>query len=194
MKQTSGFTLSELLIALAILALIAVFTIPKVLQSQQESKYNTMAKESAGMISVAYSKLRLETGISATTRALDLTPFMNYVKIDTVSQIDFNNTATVRDCSDGSPQTCMRLHNGAILRIWNANNFGAAASTAAIGFIFDPNGQYDGAADSPGKSVQLWLYYDGKVRTQGTLAPSTYSEGVLQSICAACDPPWFHWD
>lgn len=52
-----GFTLAELLIALSILGVIATFTIPKVLQSQQNGKYNTMAKEAIATISQAYQNV-----------------------------------------------------------------------------------------------------------------------------------------
>jgi prepilin-type N-terminal cleavage/methylation domain-containing protein len=40
-----GFTLAELLIALALLGIIASFTIPKVLESSTNAKYKAMAKE-----------------------------------------------------------------------------------------------------------------------------------------------------
>lgn len=46
-----GFTLAELLISLAILGIIATFTIPKLLMNQRVSAYNASAKESAASIS-----------------------------------------------------------------------------------------------------------------------------------------------
>ena len=45
--KPQGFTLAELLIALTILGVIAIFTIPKVLQSQQDTRYSAAAKEVA---------------------------------------------------------------------------------------------------------------------------------------------------
>ena len=51
MKQHPGFTLVELLIALAILGTIATFTIPKVLQTQQDGKFKSIGKEAAGFVS-----------------------------------------------------------------------------------------------------------------------------------------------
>lgn len=50
-----GFTLSELLIALAILGVIAVFTIPKVLQSQQDETKRTVFKVAQQMEKVKVS-------------------------------------------------------------------------------------------------------------------------------------------
>jgi prepilin-type N-terminal cleavage/methylation domain-containing protein len=46
-----GFTLAELLIALAILGVIATFAIPKVLLSQANQKRNAVLKEVIGMLS-----------------------------------------------------------------------------------------------------------------------------------------------
>jgi prepilin-type N-terminal cleavage/methylation domain-containing protein len=71
-----GFTLAELLIALALLGIIASFTIPKVLESSTNAKYKAMAKEAAGMISGAYQNLKLANGLSANTTTCDLTQYM----------------------------------------------------------------------------------------------------------------------
>ncbi len=43
-KPFKGFTLAELLMALAILGVIATFTIPKILGAQQSSSSNAKAK------------------------------------------------------------------------------------------------------------------------------------------------------
>ena len=53
--QNKGFTLSELLIALAILGLIATFTIPKVLQTTESNQRKAVFKETIGSITeIAY--------------------------------------------------------------------------------------------------------------------------------------------
>ena len=54
-----GFTLAELLIALAILGVIATFTIPKILDSGTDSKRNAIAKEIAATVSGAYQNYKI---------------------------------------------------------------------------------------------------------------------------------------
>lgn len=51
-----GFTLAELLISLAILGVIATFTIPKIIKAQQDAKFNAIAKEAATMVTGAYQQ------------------------------------------------------------------------------------------------------------------------------------------
>lgn len=55
-KPIPAFTLAELLIALAILGVIATFTIPKILATQQTQQYNAIAKDDIHMIVGAYQQ------------------------------------------------------------------------------------------------------------------------------------------
>lgn len=50
-RDYKGFTLAELLIALAILGVIATFTIPKILQAQQNQKKQAILKETISIVS-----------------------------------------------------------------------------------------------------------------------------------------------
>jgi prepilin-type N-terminal cleavage/methylation domain-containing protein len=83
-----GFTLAELLISLAILGVIATFTIPKLLQVQQQSSYMGIAKEAMATISGDYGAYISKNKLSTTVGTPDLTPYMNYLIVDTVSLID----------------------------------------------------------------------------------------------------------
>lgn len=66
-QRQSGFTLAELLIALTILGLIATFTIPKILVSQQKQTYNVAEKEAIASVSSACQLYSLGTGASVNT-------------------------------------------------------------------------------------------------------------------------------
>ena len=189
-NRKPGFTLAELLIALAILGVIATFTIPKVITSQQNSKYNAAAKEVAGMIGAAYTVYSQSNTPTANTSAGDLTQYMNFVASDSSSSIDgFYNSGT-RACSS---YPCVRLHNGGMLS-WATAGFTGTNTTNAIYFYFDPDGVVtDGTTNGPGKSVTFWLYYNNRVTSYSNIVAGTVYGGGTANPNATYDPPWFSW-
>lgn len=189
-----GFTLSELLIALAILGVIAVFTIPKVLQAQQGSAFKSAVKEVAGTVTQAESAAQLAGTLSQNSTFGDLTPYLNYVKYDTVTVIDDVQTGSNRTCGAGS-WVCLRLHNGGIISYHLAQSFAGTGTTNGIYFYFDPDGkETDGTTNGPGKSVNMFLYYNGVIRTKATAQPNTVNSFGTYNPVANLDPPWFSWD
>lgn len=192
-----GFTLAELLVALAILGIIATFTIPKLLTTQRDQRWNAAYKEAVSMVSGSYTLLKQERGIQPSTDGLSLTPYMNYVAIGSGENIDqIYNTAGTTTCSSG----CLRLHSGAILRATSRCFYGSS-STNAVTFHFDPDGQVtgDGTAAAPGKAVNIYLYYNGRVTSTDSIAPNTV---VGNSSCnapltnqpdPATKPDWLSW-
>lgn len=191
--RLKGFTLSELLIALAILGVIATFTIPKVLQGQQTSAYKAIAKESLGIVSGAYESLKLKSTPNGTTNGLHLTPYLNYVREDISMQIDaFQNDAVGQSCDAANP--CYILHNGAVLQ-YSAGTFSGTGTTNAIMFYLDPDGKVtDGTTNGPGKSLKTVLYFNGRIATRETLSPGTVFNGSSYNPIAGADPPWFSWN
>lgn len=190
LKHSPAFTLAELLIALAILGVIAVFTIPKLLQSQKNNQLNSITKEAMGAISEAYQAYRQQNTPTAGMTAKALIPYFNYVAADSVGNmsIDFMPTGTGSvACASNEP--CVRLHNGAILFFrWPALN--GTASTNCISFILDPDGKVTNNADS----IKFHLYYNGRITTRGTaLANSNDTEGTYGPDPSQ-DPPWFSWN
>lgn len=87
-KAVLGFTLAELLIALAILGEIAAFTIPKIISSQQNGAYNAKATEAFSMVASAYKLYKLSNTATGSTPLTTLTSYMNYTNIDSTSLLD----------------------------------------------------------------------------------------------------------
>ncbi len=190
---TSGFTLAELLIALTILGVIAVFTIPKILITQQNSRYNAEAHEIVGMVSGAYQMAKLRGDVDMNSSSKDLTPFLNYVSMDTSgTQIDAHPSyggsegGGIDACIPSNP--CFKLHNGGVLRM-NAVPFGGTTTTNLVEFNFDPDGvpANSTSPSAPGKTIAFQLYYDGMVTTRAKLRAGVgWGDGPF-------DPTWFSW-
>ena len=193
-NRFNAFTLAELLIALAILGVIATFTIPKILLAGQNSESNAKVKEAASMIAAAYDLYKMQNATSAVTGIEDLTPYLNYVAMDTASNIDDSYTQGSRACSMDSG-VCLRLHSGAYLQYWPADNFNGVANTNGVPFTIDPDGKVtDGTTNGPGKSIHFFLYYNGRVLDHGNIVPGTnYNNGVTWDPNPAQVPPYFSW-
>lgn len=193
-KRLIGFTLAELLIALAILGVIATFTIPKILSSQQNGKDIATAKEVAATITGAYQQAKLAGIVTSTTKPSDLTPYINYIGLDTSGTlIDAPPSADSSTCNSSNP--CITLHNGGALWFNDARNFGGTSTLNAIEFRFDPDSANNttSTADGPLKAVQFTLYYNGAITTRGQVKSGTSNSGGGFSANPALDPSWFSW-
>ncbi len=86
-----GFTLSEVLITLVIVGVIAAMTIPGIIQSTQEQEYVTSLKKASSILNSAISMIKANEGISPDEWGLvpprdmllidKLLPYLNYVKV-----------------------------------------------------------------------------------------------------------------
>ena len=195
MKQT-GFTLAELLIALAILGVIATFTIPKVLQSQQNSQWKSSAKEAVAMLSGAYQAYQSKNTLSASTLSSDLTPYMNYVRLVTTGTIDHVTGQSTLNCSDTANQQCIALHSGAIMDLPTGNSFGVGDASHYIFMFYDPDGRYSGNTTGPGKSMVFDLHYNGRVTSSDQRQGSdvTFIWGTPETYGPDPVADWFSWN
>ncbi len=188
-----GFTLAELLTALAILGVIATFTIPKILNGSQNTQKNTIAKEAAAMISETYQTILLNTDKDIMDiGGQDFEPYFNYVKLEPNGYL-IDNRNTVGSVACSAAYHCARLHNGAVL-MYNVSNGSfqqnATASGVTLGynwFVLDVDGAYNGSTTGPGKAVGFIIYPNGVIRSNETMIP----EGPFP--VANTDPDWFSW-
>jgi prepilin-type N-terminal cleavage/methylation domain-containing protein len=195
-KRNTAFTLAELLIALGILGMIATFTIPKVLQAQQNSKFNATAKEAASMIAGAFSAYQSGSSIAGSTGPKDLTPFMNYVAVVNDGSLVIDDYPTKNSFACSGHFVCLVLHNGAILEYGDNMTFGGTASTNAIFFYLDPDGKYSNSTSTPGKSLVLFMYPNGRITSYAGILSNTYTDfqgGLPNNPNAAFEPDWFSW-
>ncbi len=193
LKFQDGFTLSELLIALAILGIIASFTIPKLLGLDATQQANVVTKDSASIISAALQQFRLDHKMVNSSKIGDLTPYLNYVSIDTTSIIDDKQTLGSDNCADTVNRTCLKLHNGSMFVYCPTATFGGTGVLNADWFHIDPDRTYSNTTDGPGKAVEFWIYTTGRLATRGTISTGTAYGGGTVPAAPAYDPPWFHW-
>ena len=173
-----------MLITVAILGLIATFTIPKIITSNQNGQYNAKAKEVAAMVSGAYQQYQAQnSSVTAGVGIEDLTPYMNYVATDTSTVIDDKQNQGTYTCGGGGAAYCLRLHNGAMFRYGRKTsyNFGGTSATDNTWFDIDPDSTTDGTTNGPGKALEFVLFYNGRISTRGVVNSSNQ------------DPLWFNW-
>ena len=144
-KRASGFTLAELLISLAILGVIATFTIPKVLYSQQDSQKKAVFKEViASLYQVCESGVSDGAFSATSTDTAQGTYFLNHLNF--VKSCPSNSlTQGCWDASQGDlPYDDIEaggtFHSGAnIAGLGDSGNTGRESATIDWNGITGPN-------------------------------------------------------
>jgi prepilin-type N-terminal cleavage/methylation domain-containing protein len=190
-----GFTLAELLISLAILGVIATFTIPKILSTQGDSRFKAVAKENVATVAAAYQAYSLSNEITGNETFSAFTPYMNYVALDSSSTIDATEGNGSVACF--GDYRCLRMHNGSMIRYRHASgSFNGTNTTNAIWFYVEPDGVYSGTTNGPGKSAQFFLYTNGRIVDSGNMLPNTCNSEhcPFTAVEQGAVPAWFSWD
>ena len=186
-RSQKGFTLAELLIALAILGVIATFTIPKILSSSANGQNTAIAKEAAGMISAAFSTYTLNNTLTTGTTAGALTQYFNYVSTDTATAYTAGVSGDTAMSTCSATLICLKLHNGGVLQYSTAQTFGSSLSTAAVTFALDPDGM------GTRGNIVFVQQYGGRTTTNGQDAVFTTSAAGVTN--QATDPSYLtNWN
>jgi prepilin-type N-terminal cleavage/methylation domain-containing protein len=178
-----GYTLAELITALAIYGLLATFTIQKILTTQRYAAYNANLKEMMSTVAQAYERFRNERGASSTATAYDLLPYINYVRQDTSSTVQTNDSPT-HTCDNG-PWYCYVMHNGGILLLFSGQSFGGTSNLHAIAVLYDPDGS------GPVMGCWMTLYYNGRITTLAKMTSGTVTSLGPESIVS--EPSWVRY-
>lgn len=141
-----GFTLAELLISLAILGMIATFTIPKILSSQQDQRKKAVFRETIAALSDFLNSGNLRGDFPNGQAWEDPTRALLLQRLNYVSYVNLGySSAALGGCWNTAPGIrgfYMVMHNGACVAPmsprWGANN------QHAFPFGIDWNGN-DGA-------------------------------------------------
>jgi len=155
-RSLQGFTLSELLVSLAVLGLIAAFAIPKVLTAVGESSSRAIGREAFGMISEAYQAIRANNNgnVPRATSAQTLRDTLNYARLGTGG-------------NGGATTASIVLQNGAQIAFVLTDSFADTLGNGVgvIGFTVDPDGSATsgGSATSANGPVSVFLGGDGRI-------------------------------
>lgn len=196
-KHPKGFTLSEILVALSVLGIIAMFTIPKVLTVAQNNDYKYRVQTAAALMSSAYARYRLDNTVTASMKPQDLTPYLNYVSYHNdgsgLTVDGKQNTAQSWPCDNSNP--CVKLANGAVIVFYGGTFSGLSPSNAVI-FIVDPDGQVtDGTTTGPGRAVEMYMYAtNGRIADVATIDNPTRTHSLDRAPNPTQLPSWFSWN
>jgi prepilin-type N-terminal cleavage/methylation domain-containing protein len=192
-RAQKGFTLAELLIALAILGVIATFTIPKILTSTGTAQFKAIGKEASSIISGAMQDYMVNYAVSTSTRpdetATGILQSLNFVSKVTGATHTAALTGLPENCVTGT-NTCYQLHNGAILQIEDDDRFAGTGTTNYLKMNLDPDGLKSTSATD---ILTFHIYTNAKILTNKDSPTGTDSATPLTGQSVATDPTWFSW-
>lgn len=201
--SATGFSLTEVVLTIVIISVLAGLAVPGILTSANNSKRLSVTKQTISLIGDAFNE-KLESNAIDLTRGFQQfvnvgngggLPYTRYVVSGAARSIDsppnpVNLCTAAATCTftpaAAGPQA-VTLKNGGILYFNSTIVFGSGVN-AAIPVVFDPDGESHGDRNS----VELWLYADGRLRTARTIIASTTVTAANTAVAASttADPAW----
>jgi type II secretory pathway pseudopilin PulG len=199
-----GYSLAELIIAMAVLGLVAAMVVPSILANVGTQQNQTLANDAKLLVSGAFADYELATLNVPSSFALpQLETYLPFAKnlsaagenvlIDCPPQ----GTALPLGCTGTAPRTAsltaanpaytvLRLKSGALLVYPKTWTFAGTSTLNALPFVVDPNGKQNQGSDS----VEYWLYTNGTVLTRQTLTSNTVNSAGTFSSVGSSDPAY----
>lgn len=165
----SGFTLSEALVSIALLGVLASLLIPAMSTNVGKEKLMGVGKQTATEIGRAYAIYSKNQFPTEETTSAEIMDNVGYVRkildgSQSVQLSGLEDRAATETYTCSEETQCLLLQNGGILMYSPEATFGATLSNAAMRFLLDPDGS------GPHTGIVFLLYFRGRVSTQ-TLSP-----------------------
>ena len=175
----TGFTLTELLVGLGILGLIAAFAVPKVLTASGAALANAKVHKAAQAVVNGYEKWKQNNGDSLGMTGADIMTFVNYTSVITDGRVvdihpltgDFTCSVTLTTTWPlGGP--CYQMPDGSMVFFMGHTGVAFTANDASpLYFGVDPDAIESGANTQANNGIgtAFFLYKNGRLRERGHL-------------------------
>jgi len=183
MNHQKGFNLTELLIGLGVLGLIAAFAVPKVLNASSGAVANAKVHKAAQAVANGVQKWTEQNGQSDFTTPVNIMTFVQHNgRITNRSRMDWlptsgqDYTCGASTAPTGTNANCYRMPDGAVIYFLgnigggNYNTFGGNGDNGLY-FGVDPDGitTTDTSNSSPSVATAFIVYGNGRLRERGRL-------------------------
>ena len=185
----TGFTLTELLVGLGILGLIAAFAVPKVLTASGAALANAKVHKATQAVAQGFEKWAQENGKNPTTSVQNIMSMVQHNGQITDGRIvdwapnSHDQIKCVASVGSYTDALCYQMPDASIVLF--VNHFGGggtdltfanAGTTNGLYFGVDPDG-IDGPQDksATGVSTAFVLSFNGRLRERGHLKNNTLS-------------------
>jgi prepilin-type N-terminal cleavage/methylation domain-containing protein len=182
LKFKQGFTMSELLIGLGILGLIAAFSVPKLLNVSNAALANAKVHKAAQAVVNGLEKWTQENGRSASTTPANI---MNVVQhnglitdgrsVDWTPGTSDDFTCVTNPAADHE-SSCYQMPDGSVLFFilhWSSADFTSFGTSPENSLYFgvDPDGivTEDTSRSSTSNTTAFYLSFNGRLRERGRL-------------------------
>jgi prepilin-type N-terminal cleavage/methylation domain-containing protein len=184
MTNQKGFNLTELLIGLGVLGVIAAVAVPKVLNASTAAVANAKVHKAAQAVANGVQKWTEQNGQSGFTTPADIMTFVqhngritNNSRMDWVPNTGQDYTCRASTTPTGTQANCYRMPDGAVIyflgNLGAGNNFNTFGGNGFNGLYFgvDPDGitTADNSNDNTSAATAFIVYGNGRLRDRGRL-------------------------